>query len=70
MHRSWVISGFVIFFGLVQLRHCFQWVKEVRIHWKWEGIFFFLAKELWEGLEELSQLNAELLHRGEPLPDE
>lgn len=25
-------------------------------------------QELWEGLEELSQINAELLRRGEPLP--
>ena len=27
-------------------------------------------QQLWEGLEELSQINAELLRRGEPLPDE
>ena len=27
-------------------------------------------QHLWEGLEELSQINAELLRRGEPLPSE
>lgn len=27
-------------------------------------------QQLWEGLEELSQINAELLRRGEPLPSE
>lgn len=27
-------------------------------------------QQLWEGLEELSQINAELLRRGEPLPRE
>jgi hypothetical protein len=27
-------------------------------------------QELWAGLEELSQINAELLRRGEPLPGE